>query len=49
VTTFNEALITGSLWVKNLDGNESGLNGGQVNDSLFNGISCLPVRPGGKH
>lgn len=48
-TTFNEALITGSLWVKNLDGNESGLNGGQVNDSLFNGISCLPVKPSGKH
>lgn len=48
-TTFNEALITGSLWVKTLDGNEPGLNGGQVNDSLFNGISCLPVRPGGKH
>lgn len=48
-TTFNEALITGSLWVKNLDGNESGLNGGQVNDSLFNGISCIPTRPGGKH
>lgn len=47
-TIFNEALITGSLWVKNLDGNESGLNGGQVNDSLFNGISCVPVRPGGK-
>lgn len=48
-TTFNEALITGSLWVEKLDGNEPGLNGGQVNDSLFNGISCSNTgKPGGK-
>lgn len=42
-TTFTEAVITGSLMVKDLDGDEIGRNGGQVNDGLFNGESCRPI------
>lgn len=42
-TTFTEAVITGSLLVKDLDGDELGRNGGQVNDGLFDGESCRPV------
>lgn len=44
-TTFTEAVITGSLFVKDLDGDEEGKNGGQVNDGTYTGETCrTPVR-----
>ncbi len=46
--TFIEALITGSIFVKDLDGNEAGVSGGQVNYSPFDGRACGYTPNGGK-
>lgn len=47
-TTFTEAVITGAIFTKNLFGSVPGLNGGQVNDAVFEGLRCERRIPGGK-
>ncbi len=46
--TFIEALITGSLFVRELHGVEAGWSGGQVNYSPFDGRACGYTPNGGK-